>query len=175
MKTLDRILLLPLLLVFAVPTFQNPRPTLLFYALILILIVLSVSYAFVLRYFTRALECEIAKTGDSEKREIFLLRLRYRRILVKVTSVWLSSAVVLVYSIYVSKSGLGSDWLPFARFAHIGKSHPLYLYTLFDGPIIIAGFLFISGIVWMPMYYFFEGLVVKQKTASILKGETAHA
>lgn len=106
---------------------------------------------------------KLERLDTHETREIITINSVYWGLMTKLTLYWMSFCLVALYSYIALRLGFGGDWFPFSRTEHIGKSHPLYGYTLFDGTLLISGFLAITGIIWLPMYFLFEGIETKKK------------
>jgi hypothetical protein len=154
---------------------SDPIPSLLFFALIPISLVLALAYRLSLKTVTQSNHSMVSAEADHPEGQIVAVRIEHCRKLVTVTATWISSGVICAYLAFVLKFGIGADWLPLVRAKSIPKGDPLRGYAMMDGIFLIAGFLFLSGLIWLPMYYFFEGLAAKQKIATILKRGETHA
>jgi hypothetical protein len=157
------------LLFLGLVVLSDPIPALLFLALIPIGIVLILLYYFALSFVARSDEGKASVEVEDANDQTIAIKIEHYRALVKVTVTWIGSGVVGAYSAFVLKIGLGPDWLPFVREHSIRKGDPLYGYATMDGIFVVAGFLFLSGLIWLPMSYLFAGLAAKQRLATIQK------
>lgn len=95
----------------------------------------------------------------------------YLELVLFVSAVWLGTSLIFGMAVLVLKNGLGNDWNVFTRSFRMVKGGPYYEYTLFDGTMLTSGFLAITGLVWWPMYVFFERLEAKRRIRA-LEGAT---
>jgi hypothetical protein len=92
---------------------------------------------------------------------------RYLVTVVTVTVVWLTSVAVFLQSVMTMQYGLGADWNPFTRAIRITKGGPYAEYGFIELIMFLSGFLAITGLIWWPMYVFFEWLEARRLNSSL--------
>lgn len=88
---------------------------------------------------------------------------KYQETLIIVSMVWLLSIAAFLLCIEFMQYGLGDQWNPFTREIRITKGGPLDGFGIIDMAMFVSGFFAISGLVWWPMYVFFEWLLMKKQ------------
>ena len=109
------------------------------------------------------------------KNQTLDLRRTYKELILSVSSVWFSAAIVLLHSILSLKSGMGEQWNPFTRTIHVTKTGPFSEYFIFEWAMFVSGLIAITGLLWWPMYVLFEWLDAKKKIKSLSQGVAQNA
>jgi hypothetical protein len=104
-----------------------------------------------------------------------VIRSRHKLLMFQLTSFWFGCCIMVSYSIFFLKLGLKEQWFIFTRTEFIGKHHPLFMWTIFDQTLLYSGFFALTGLLWLPMYFFFEGLEVKRKIKLLEAGQPSNA
>jgi hypothetical protein len=97
----------------------------------------------------------------------------YQVTLISVTAVWTISIVAFLQCIEFMQYGLGDQWNPFTREIRLTKGGPYDGYGVVQLWMFASGFFAISGMIWWPMYAFFEWLTMTKRTQ--LEGAAEHA
>lgn len=97
----------------------------------------------------------------------------YVGLMVSISSFWLMSCAVFVASCLMMRSGLADQWNPLTRTIHLPKNGLYSEYTFIDFVMIASGFFALTGLLWMPMYAFFEWLTAKADIAEMERGVNA--
>lgn len=88
---------------------------------------------------------------------------QYQHTLITVSMVWVVLTVVFLLCVEFMRFGLGDQWNPLAREIRITKGGPFGGYGIVNWAVCVSGFFAITGLVWWPMYAFFEWLSVEQR------------
>lgn len=88
---------------------------------------------------------------------------RYGDLLLMVSTVWLTAIVVFFVCLLAMQLGMGEQWNPFTRTVKLESGDFLKIYELVEVFLFGGGFLAFSGLVWWPMYVFFEWLELRSK------------
>jgi hypothetical protein len=98
--------------------------------------------------------------------------LRYRRTICGPTAFWIAAALVMFVSVWALKTGPGGQWLTDERAIVIREGGPISNYSTFDAFLFVSAFFVISGLVRLPMYYFFEWLAARKRVAALFEVRT---
>ncbi|MDO8983645.1 hypothetical protein [Cypionkella sp.] len=103
-------------------------------------------------------------------------RRRYKDLMLGLSMFWLHAVIMVLFCNWVLEGVLGEDYVFFEFHPSLQKRGSQSEYSLFQAVMAIEGAIALSGLLWLPMYAFFERLEMQKSIRSlggILKsGET---
>lgn len=110
------------------------------------------------------------------RNEVRDIKRRYADLVLTLSVLWVFSIVIFAYSVFVMKDGLGDRWNTFARPFKLTDHGTDGYFQFIECFMLPSGFFAVSGLVWWPMYVFFEWLDARQRIRGIDgTGRSAHA
>ena len=98
---------------------------------------------------------------------------KYQDTITTVSMVWGVTTVVFLLCVEFMRFGLGDQWNPFTRDIRLTNGGPFREYGIIEMAMFCSGFFAITGLLWWPMYVFFEWLSIRKCTQP--EGVAPHA
>jgi hypothetical protein len=155
--------------------FADPFPIFAVYGMFLWVVPLMTVIGTYSRKQTVGLDKRAASEPENTNMQSNIIRSRYWLMMFQLSSFWVGCCLLIGYSIFFLRWAMPNQWLIFTRSFTIGKDHPFAIWVIFDFTLLISGFFVVSGLIWLPMFIFFEGLAVKRKIRLLASGQPAHA
>ena len=110
--------------------------------------------------------------------EIEDCRRRYKDLMLGLSMFWLHAVIIVLFCNWILEGVLGEDYVFFEFHPSLQKRGSQSEYSLFQAVISIEGAIALSGLMWLPMYAFFERIEMQKRIRSlggILKPGETHA